>query len=181
MSADEIVPDTKNWTWVLDEACPECGFDTRTLPATEVAGQVPLWVERWVAVLAGPAELVRERPEPGVWSPLEYACHVRDAFDVFEGRVRAVLAGGGVDAVQFANWDQDATALEADYRSQAPALVSAELVAAGERVAAAFAGVPDPAWSWVGLRSDGSAFTLESLARYFAHDPVHHLHDVRDR
>ncbi len=29
-----------------------------------------------------------------------------------------------------------------------------------------------------GLRSDGSAFTVESLAAYFIHDPIHHLHDV---
>ena len=28
-------------------------------------------------------------------------------------------------------------------------------------------------------KSDGSAFTVDSLARYFVHDPVHHLHDVR--
>lgn len=25
---------------------------------------------------------------------------------------------------------------------------------------------------------DGSAFTVESLTRYFIHDPVHHLWDV---
>ena len=22
-----IVPDDKNWTWVLERPCPECGFD----------------------------------------------------------------------------------------------------------------------------------------------------------
>jgi len=22
-----IMPDTKDWTWVLRRACPECGFD----------------------------------------------------------------------------------------------------------------------------------------------------------
>ncbi len=22
-----IIPDSKNWTWVLDETCRECGFD----------------------------------------------------------------------------------------------------------------------------------------------------------
>jgi len=26
---------------------------------------------------------------------------------------------------------------------------------------------------------DGSAFTVRTLAVYFLHDPVHHLHDVR--
>jgi hypothetical protein len=23
-----IIPDTKDWTWVLDRPCPECGLDT---------------------------------------------------------------------------------------------------------------------------------------------------------
>ena len=31
----------------------------------------------------------------------------------------------------------------------------------------------------VGRRSDGSAFTVESLGRYWLHDVEHHLHDVR--
>ncbi len=26
-----IVPDTKDWTWVLERTCPQCGFDTRTV------------------------------------------------------------------------------------------------------------------------------------------------------
>ena len=24
---DAITPDTKDWTWVLERTCPECGFD----------------------------------------------------------------------------------------------------------------------------------------------------------
>jgi hypothetical protein len=30
-----------------------------------------------------------------------------------------------------------------------------------------------------GRRSDGSVFTVTTLAVYYAHDPVHHLWDVR--
>ncbi|MET0797746.1 MAG: DinB family protein, partial [Rhodococcus sp. (in: high G+C Gram-positive bacteria)] len=26
-----IEPDTKNWTWVLDSACPDCGFDSSSV------------------------------------------------------------------------------------------------------------------------------------------------------
>ena len=29
--ADAITPDDKDWTWVLERPCPECGFDTRTI------------------------------------------------------------------------------------------------------------------------------------------------------
>ena len=43
--------------------------------------------------------------------------------------------------------------------------------------------VPDTKdWTWVlqrtGRRSDGAHFTVETFARYFIHDPVHHLYDV---
>jgi len=29
-----------------------------------------------------------------------------------------------------------------------------------------------------GRRSDGAEFTVDTFARYFVHDPIHHLHDV---
>jgi hypothetical protein len=33
-------------------------------------------------------------------------------------------------------------------------------------------------WERTGRRSDGARFTVETFARYFIHDPVHHLYDV---
>ncbi|MFE3823457.1 hypothetical protein ACFXO8_35465, partial [Nocardia tengchongensis] len=37
---------------------------------------------------------------------------------------------------------------------------------------------PAPRGPRGGLRSNGSAFTIDSMARYFLHDLVHHVHDV---
>jgi hypothetical protein len=169
----EIVPDTKDWTWVLQRPCPECGFVAADLPATEVAAVVAGTVPRWQAVLARPD--ARERRRPDVWSPLEYACHVRDVFGVFTGRVELMLAQ---DEPRFPNWDQDETALAERYGEQDPAAVGQQLASAGAAASAAFAGVPDDAWQRRGFRSNGSAFTVETLGQYFVHDVVHHLHDV---
>src|SRR5665647_711735 len=69
-------PDDKDWTWVLDTPCPECGFDAVAIKATDVATQVRDIAPAFEAVLDRPD--ARDRPEPGVWSPLEYGCHVRD-------------------------------------------------------------------------------------------------------
>jgi len=33
-------------------------------------------------------------------------------------------------------------------------------------------------WARTGRRGDGASFTVETFARYFVHDPVHHLYDV---
>jgi hypothetical protein len=169
-----IVPDTKNWTWVLDEPCRECGYDAAGVGLGDVPGLVRANAAAW------PDELrrddVRERPDDATWSPLEYAAHVRDVFRVFDGRLVLMLAE---DAPAFANWDQDAAALADDYAGQDPSVVADELLAAAEVVARRFEEVPADQVHRTGLRSDGAAFTVETLARYFVHDPLHHLHDVR--
>ena len=171
-SAD-VVPDTKDWTWTLERACPECGFDARQVPPGQISGQVGALTGAWPAVLR--REGVRERPAPGVWSPLEYACHVRDVCRVFEGRARLMLAQ---DAAPFENWDQDETAMADRYADQDPAVVSAQLREAAAGAAAAFAGVAGEQWSRSGVRSNGSLFTVATLGQYLLHDLAHHLVDV---
>lgn len=169
----DIVPDTKNWTWVLDRPCTECGFDTRAVGRGDIGEIVRANAARWPGVLA--AAGATRRPAPGVWSPLEYACHVRDVFRVFEARLALMLSQ---DAPTFDNWDQDETAVAHRYSTQNPDVVSGELTTAAASVAAAFDTVPDDAWGRTGLRGDGAAFTVETLGRYFVHDPEHHLFDV---
>jgi hypothetical protein len=168
-----IIPDTKNWTWVLDRECPECGFDASATDPHDVPELTRRNVAAWPAVLE--RDDVTKRPNEGTWSALEYAAHVRDVFRTMNTRFRLMLEE---DDPQFADWDQDATAVLERYNEQDPAVVSAELQEAGLIVAATIAGVAEGDWQRTGLRGDGARFTVESLARYFIHDPVHHLYDV---
>ncbi|MCU1526722.1 MAG: methyltransferase type 12 [Frondihabitans sp.] len=168
-----ITPDTKNWTWVLEAPCPDCHYDSSRVAFRDIPGLVRSNAALWPPRLTRPD--ARERPDDATWSPLEYGAHVRDVFRVFTGRLILMLTE---DAPEFANWDQDATAVDDDYRAQDPRRVASELVAAAESAAAAFAAVADSELGRTGLRSDGSAFTVESLGRYFLHDPIHHWHDV---
>jgi hypothetical protein len=165
--------DTKDWTWVLTEKCPDCGFDATAVSGRDVSRLVEESVPRWQAVLR--RDDARLRPRSDVWSPLEYACHVRDVFEIFTDRARLICSA---DGATFANWDQDATAVDRRYWQQDPATVSAQLAAAGGQVAATFAAVPEGSWERLGTRSNGSVFTLDSLGRYFVHDIAHHLMDV---
>ena len=171
--SEEIVPDEKNWTWVLERECTDCGFDAPRFPVGRTAETVRDIGARWARVLE--QDGVRERPSPAVWSPLEYGCHVRDVFLIFDVRLGMML--GSVDP-GFENWDQDATAVEQDYGNQDPVAVAAELVAASGALADRYATVTGEQWKRRGFRSDGSVFTVESMARYMLHDPVHHLWDV---
>lgn len=175
-----IEPDTKDWTWVLDRPCPECGYDGSQVTPQRLAGLVRENTMRWDGVLDGSLDGVPSadpavRPDPQRWSRLEYACHVRDVHVVFTGRVRLMLAQ---EAPTFASWDQDATAVERRYEEQDPAVVGVELVERAEEAAAAYAGVGADQWRRTGLRSNGSQFTIETLGRYHLHDVVHHLWDV---
>jgi len=110
-----------------------------------------------------------------VWSTLEYGCHVRDVHRIFNYRVRLML---NEDDPRFPNWDQDETALADDYASQHPVVVAGELVEAADDVADTYASVPDDGWGRRGLRSNGSEFTIASIAVYHLHDIVHHAYDV---
>jgi hypothetical protein len=170
---DAIVPDDKDWTWVLTKSCPECGFDATAIEATDVAGMIPTNANSWQTVLQRTD--VRVRPTADIWSPLEYACHVRDVFDLYNLRLHLML---DEDAPTFANWNQDVTAVEQRYGAQNPVAVAIELNSASERLAASFGEVRADQWHRTGLRSDGAHFTIDSFARYLIHDPIHHLHDV---
>ncbi|WP_374227900.1 DinB family protein [Nocardioides sp. TRM66260-LWL] len=170
-----ITPDVKDWTWVLERPCAACGYDAASVAPHQIAPLVRANRDAWLRVLARPEDAVRRRPRPDVWSPLEYACHVRDVHEVFAGRVRRMLAE---DAPAFANWDQDATAVEREYAADDPARVATALAAGAERLAALYDGMDDEDRARPGLRSDGSAFTLASLGLYLLHDLEHHLVDV---
>jgi hypothetical protein len=169
-----IEPDTKDWTWTLERACPDCGFEASSIAEDEIAARTRALTAPWDGVLHRPDAPMR--PEPTVWSPLEYACHVRDVCRVFDGRVRQML---DEDPARFANWDQDATAVEQRYAEQSPAVVAPELREAAGRVADTFDSVQGAQWARAGFRSDGSEFTVLTLGQYFLHDLAHHLVDVR--
>jgi len=166
-------PDVKDWTWVLQRPCPDCGFDAAHVSGTQVAAIVRDCAARWPAVMARPD--AAQRPAARVWSPLEYACHVSDVCRMFAGRVRLMVHH---DHPDFPNWDQDETALAERYGEQDPAVVAGQLVDAAEEAAAVFDAVGDEEWDRTGRRSNGSVFTVETLGQYFVHDLVHHLHDV---
>lgn len=169
-----IVPDTKDWTWILSRRCPECGLDCQGFARETVAGMVHANADAWQEVLVRRGD-VRCRPSPGIWSALEYGCHVRDVLRLYNERLLLMLTA---DGPRYANWDQDATAVASRYAEQDPAAVAGSLREAADVIAARFEDVSGSQWQRTGSRSDGARFTIESFARYFIHDVIHHLYDV---
>jgi hypothetical protein len=118
---------------------------------------------------------VLARPNPSTWSTLEYGCHARDVFRIFDGRLSRMLHE---DDPLFDNWDQDESAVAGRYGEQLPGTVADELEEAGNALADRFDQVGPDDWGRPGRRSDGATFTVDSLSRYLLHDVVHHLYDV---
>ena len=168
-----IVPDEKDWTWVLSRPCPECNFHASTATPATVPGSIESMIPRWLAVLRRPD--AGERPDGQTWSALEYACHVRDVFALFNQRLNLMLTE---DDARFANWDQDQAAIDGEYGAADPRTVADELEAEGKEIAESFARVTEDDWQRTGTRSNGSSFTVLTFSQYFLHDVVHHLHDV---
>ena len=168
-----IVPDVKDWTWVLERPCPECGFDASGFARDQVAAEARAIAATWVRLLAEPGAALRTRADR--WSVLEYACHVRDVFRVCDYRLERMLTE---DGPHYDNWDQDATAIDDHYDEQDPTTVGHEVTAAAAVMADRFDRVSGEAWQRTGYRSDGARFTVDTFARYVIHDPMHHLWDV---
>ena len=130
--------------------------------------------EEWVQILrSSPA--VSERPEPAVWSPLEYGAHVRDVFRLFDSRLALMLTE---DHPSFINWDQNETAIRERYREQDPEVVAAELEEAALRMVDRIRAMTPADLERTGVRSNGDEFRVETLLQYFLHDIIHHLWDV---
>jgi len=168
-----IEPETKDWTWVLERACPECGTEAGAHSPATAPDVLRDAVVRWEVVLRRPD--AARRPDGSTWSPLEYAAHVRDVCAVFRTRLGLILAE---TRPTFPDWDQDAAAVADRYAEQDPAAVAAELAGNARALSDAFAAVPHDAWERSGTRGDGTVFTVRTLAGYLVHEVLHHLHDV---
>jgi len=175
--SDELQPaeaDDKDWTWVLERPCPDCGADVGGLSMAEVAELNRSTAASFADVLTNRSD-VRDRPAPETWSPLEYGCHVRDVFNLFAERLDLML---NEDDPMFANWNPNITQEAERYDLQDPKTVAGQLVTSANAIADRFDNLTADQLQRVGRRSDGASFTVETFARYEIHDPVHHLWDV---
>ncbi|MGD7706501.1 DinB family protein [Microlunatus sp. Y2014] len=166
-------PDDKDWTWVVERTCPQCGFDASRVTVEQAPGMITALTAPWADVLG--RDDVAVRPAPEVWSALEYACHVRDVCLVFGERTTLMLEH---EAPTFANWDQDEAAVQGRYLHQDPTAVGTGIGQAATAWAKQLREVQGAKWERPGLRGNGAQFTVLTLTRYGLHDLAHHLVDV---
>jgi hypothetical protein len=118
---------------------------------------------------------VRIRPQPDVWSALEYTAHLRDAIAFYEQRIDRVVTEDGptLTAFGFA-----AACEERRYNDENPEVTLAGLEAAATRLAARLEGLAADKWARSGIGSEGGERSVLVLARRGAHECRHHALDI---
>ncbi|WP_405093689.1 DinB family protein [Micromonospora sp. NBC_01392] len=121
---------------------------------------------------------VRRRPAPDVWSPLEWACHVRDVFRVQGRRLTLALC---VSEPKFAPMGRDELVVTERYNAQDPEVVLADPTTAADAFAARFATLGEVELARTGVYPwpRGEVRPLLRLGRHTVHEAGHHLLDIR--
>lgn len=156
--------------------CAECGFTYAAVSPADLPARLRAAGARYASALLESSDL-RRRPEPEVWSPLEYTCHVRDMLQVQRERLALALAS---DNPSFTPMGRDERPLRDDYNGQDPYAVLTDFDRNAEELAAAFEALAPAELSRTGTYNWPVTATRDLLwvGRHTVHETVHHLVDI---
>ena len=159
------------------ERCEECGFDYDELPEAQIGRALRLLPAPYGTVLGLDPERLRAHPTPGMWSALEYACHVRDIFVVQLERVQLALKE---DEPTFAPMGREARVVDDHYNEQDPIVVAQELATAARALAAVFESLRPDELARTGIYNYPAPQprTVAWIGRHTVHEGRHHLADI---
>jgi DinB superfamily len=158
--------------------CDECGF-TYDLATAEAAGPaIVAGAGAVAAMVADPAADPRPRRRPGVWSPLEYGCHLRDVLLVQRERV---LRARREDRPTFEPMGRDERVDHDGYAGQDPAAVARQLGDAAALFANVLARLGPGDWERRVVYTYPQPWdrSLRWVAVHTVHEVTHHTLDVR--
>ena len=168
----------RDWARTQFEPCPDCGADAASIDDSELGGVLIAEVAALGrTIAAAPPDSLTARPRAGMWSALEYACHVRDLLPVMEardGRIRTE------DDPALGWWDHEAAAVEERYNEQIPVLVVEAMGDNARAFAARLASLQAPEWERGAERRPGERFTIRGIARFVVHEVIHHRDDAAE-
>jgi hypothetical protein len=157
--------------------CDECGFVYASISTAEIPIALEAFGPEYRTRLSTEPARLRVRPSPEVWSALEYACHVRDVFEV--QRARLVLALEEVRP-SFTPMGRDERVTRDRYNEQSPPQVGDQLAQAASALATEFAGLRDDQWERTATYNwpTTAERTMTWLGQHTIHEGRHHLRDI---
>jgi hypothetical protein len=133
----------------------------------------PSYRDAFSAALDDPTRL-RTQPTPTVWSPLEYAAHVRDAIRYHGSMINRAL---NEDRPELPVPDPDRAAHDAHYAAEDPIDVLDAIDAQARRLADRARGLDEAQLACVAIQGDRQT-TVLMMVRNVAHEGAHHLDDI---
>jgi hypothetical protein len=161
----------------LDGRCAECGF-SYDLARDEISAYLERNAVAFVARLHDLDDVaVRRRPDPEVWSPLEYACHVRDMLRVQLERVDLIERE---HEPLCAPMGRDERVVNDGYNDQNPAVVAGDLLTAARTLATRLERLGEAGWQRVGVYTYPTTQrrTVEWIGAHTVHELQHHRRDI---
>ena len=159
-----------------DHVCPSCDLAYTSLNIAAAVGgirSVPDAVASRVTALPGSA--LRRRPEPGVWSVLEYAAHLRDVYATFLIRLHRARTE---DHPTLEPMFGDLRAQRLRYNDLPVDAVLQELALAVQGFCEEIADTAGDEWDRRVRRLPGEDRTALWLVRHAMHEGVHHVRDI---
>lgn len=159
------------------DVCRQCGF-SYAVGREEITPWLRSDARAFVTKLVALDDAeVRRRPALDVWSPLEYACHVRDMLGVQTERV--ALVQSETDPA-FEPMGRNERVIEDRYNEQDPATVAEAVLAAAETFAANLDRLNDTGWTRTGIYNypERALRTVEWIAIHTDHELLHHRGDI---
>ena len=160
-----------------DFCCDICGIDYPTTTTDEALAAIATLPDRLrVTVQAIAGEVLRVRPSPEVWSPIEYLVHVRDVFTSATIRLYRTRTED-VPAVE--PLFNDLRAARFSYSRRSAEAVLDEIADDVEGFLTEAGRMPEEGWDRLLRRLPGEARTARWLVRQTMHEGEHHLRDIQ--
>jgi len=160
------------------ERCEECGFEYDESSFPMAADRIRAGAVGLAAALTGSQADLRARRQPDRWSPLEYACHVRDMLLVQRERL---LVARRLDRPVCEPMGRDERGEFDGYAGQEPADVARQLRDAAQLFASDLERLSSADWDRTVIYTypQRAERSLRWLAIHTVHEVGHHLLDVR--
>lgn len=158
--------------------CAECNYDYDLKSAGQVSVLAPRYAVEYATLLRAEPSVLRRRVTPRVWSPLEYACHMRDVLLIQRERL---LAARRSDAPVAEPMGRDERVEHDGYLQQNPADVARQLQDATLLFAHALDQLGPGDWerTLTVPYPEPAVRSLRWLAVHTVHELHHHLLDIR--
>jgi DinB family protein len=161
----------------VNEVCADCGFAWGAIPAASYGPALTSLEGRYAARLEGDQAALRRRPAPAVWSPLEYACHVRDMLFAQRERIYLALVE---NRPSFARMNREERVELARYAEESVPAVRSDLAVAFRGIGIALTGRTPEDWARPLIYNypGPQEHDLAWLGRHTIHECEHHLLDI---